>query len=146
MSSNRPSADLKRLVVERARGCCEDCLSLRAFSASPFVIEHVIPEAEGGPTDEGNLCLACSGCNGHKHAATTGWDLVTERDQRLYHPRQDVWSQHFAWSPDGLFIVGLTATGRATVNRLNLNRLEVVNLREVLARDGVHPPEYDYGF
>lgn len=144
MSSNRPSGELKRLVIYRARGCCEYCLSLRSFSASPFVIEHIIPESEGGRTEEENLCLACSGCNGHKHAATVGWDLVTEREHRLYDPRKDVWREHFAWSPDGSFIIGLTAVGRATVNRLRLNRDEVVNLREVLARDGVHPPDYDY--
>ena len=145
MSSDRPSAELKRLVTARARGCCEYCLSLRSFSASPFVIEHILPDSAGGLTEEGNLCLACSGCNGHKHAATGGWDLVTEKEHRLYHPRTDDWRKHFAWSPDGLLIVGLTAIGRATVNRLHLNRKEVVNLREVLARDGVHPPDYDYG-
>lgn len=144
MSSERPSADLKRLVITRARGCFEYCLSLRSFSASPFVIEHIIPESEGGPTEDANLCLACSGCNGHKHAATVGWDLVTEKEHRLYRPRSDVWKDHFAWSPDRSAIIGLTAIGRATVNRLRLNREELVNLRKVLAKDGIHPPDYDY--
>lgn len=37
MSSNRPNAELKRRVADRARGCCEHFLSLRSFSPSPFV-------------------------------------------------------------------------------------------------------------
>ena len=144
MSSSRPGGELKKLVVDRGRGCCEYCLSLRSFSASPFVIDHIVPEIEGGPTQSDNLCLSCAGCNGHKQAAMTGWDSASEREHRLYHPRMDRWSAHFAWSPDRLFIIGLTPVGRATVNRLRLNRQEVVNLREILARDGVHPPEYPY--
>lgn len=119
MSSSRPGEELKKLVVDRGRGCCEYCLSLRSFSASPFVIDLIVPAVAGGLTEVDNLCLSCAGCNGHKQAATT------EREHRLDHPWRDRWSTHFAWSPDRLFIVGL-------------------NLREILARDGVHPPEYPY--
>ena len=144
MSSSRASAAVKRQVVERARGCCEYCLTLRSFSASPFAVEHIIPEVKGGTTVVENLCLACAGCNGHKHAATTGWDLVTEKLQPLFHPRQDSWANHFAWNLGKSMIVGLSPKGRATVNRLRLNRQELSNLREVLARDGLHPPDYPY--
>jgi hypothetical protein len=36
--------------------------------------------------------------------------------------------------------IGLTPTGRATVERLQLNREGVVNLRRVLRTIGQHPP------
>ena len=39
----------------------------------------------------------------------------------MFHPVQDVWAEHFAWTLDGQWIVGATATGRATVERLDLN-------------------------
>ncbi len=69
---------------------------------------------------------------------------MTEKQQLLDHPRQDRWSEHFAWNPDQTLIVGLTPTGRATVNRVRLNREELVNLRKVLVKDRVHPPAYPF--
>jgi hypothetical protein len=59
----------------------------------------------------------------------------------LYHPRQQVWSEHFAWSEDYSHVIRLTPTGRATVEMLHLNRQGVVNLRRVLFLVGLHPPE-----
>ena len=40
---------------------------------------------------------------------------VTETEAPLFHPRQQEWAEHFAWSADTTQIVGITATGRATV-------------------------------
>jgi hypothetical protein len=42
---------------------------------------------------------------------------------------------------DDTLIIGLTPTGRATVEKLQLNRLGVVNLRRVLSLMDLHPPE-----
>ena len=47
----------------------------------------------------------------------------------LYHPRQHRWPDHFAWNEDTTIVIGLTPTGRATVEALRLNRENVVNLR-----------------
>ena len=47
------------------------------------------------------------------------------------------------WSEDLLFIIGLTRTGRATVEALNMNRFEQVNLREALRDSGKHLPNVD---
>ncbi|PYI82094.1 MAG: hypothetical protein DME26_18690 [Verrucomicrobia bacterium] len=58
----------------------------------------------------------------------------------LFHPRRMQWSDHFAWSPDGRRVIGLTATGRATVALLRLNRPGLVALREMLTLAGQHPP------
>jgi hypothetical protein len=58
----------------------------------------------------------------------------------LYDPRRDRWHDHFAWSEEHTELIGLTATGRATIGRLQLNRAGVVNLRRVLLPAGIHPP------
>jgi hypothetical protein len=46
----------------------------------------------------------------------------------------------FAWNADFTLIIGLTPTGRATVETLQLNREGLVNLRRVLCAMGEHPP------
>ena len=88
-----------------------------------------------------NLAWSCPGCNGHKLTATTATDPRTGGRAALYDPRRHEWAVHFEWSRDGLTLIGLTPTGRATVERLKLNRSNVVGLREVLVAVGQHPPE-----
>ena len=58
----------------------------------------------------------------------------------LYDPRRDRWSDHFTWSEDTMLLLGLTSTGRATIEKLQLNRIGVVNLRFLLYLIGHHPP------
>jgi hypothetical protein len=65
---------------------------------------------------------------------------VTRTEVPLFHPRQQVWNEHFAWSANATEIVGLTRTGRATVDALRLNRDALVNLRRVLFAIQEHPP------
>jgi hypothetical protein len=48
---------------------------------------------------------------------------------------------HFAWTEDGTVVLGLTPTGRATVETLQLNREPLVNLRRVLVEVGEHRPD-----
>jgi hypothetical protein len=95
----------------------------------------------GGATTPDNLALACSGCNSHKYDRIDGFDPTSEDMAPLYHPRQHVWREHFAWNEDYTRVIGLTPTGRATVETLHLNRAGVVNLRWVLFLVGLHPPE-----
>ena len=140
MSEAYVSRALVRVVTERASGQCEYCRCLTGFHSDPFAVEHIVPEARGGATEAANLALSCLGCNSFKGAFMTGQDPATERDVPLFHPRQQRWAAHFAWSPDTTEILGLTATGRATVVRLRLNRPGLVNLRAALRHFGVHPP------
>lgn len=86
------------------------------------------------------LALACQGCNNFKYDKTDAPDPATGEMVPLYHPRQSRWGEHFAWSGDFTLIVGLTPTGRATVEALLLNRPGVVNLRRLLYQHGEHPP------
>lgn len=130
----------KRLVIERARSRCEYCRTPQSHSSTSFSMEHVRPQAEGGPTRADNLALSCQGCNNFKATKTSGVDPVDGQSAPLYNPREERWRTHFAWSADTSLLIGLTPTGRATVELLRLNREGVVNLREVLHAFDLHPP------
>jgi hypothetical protein len=142
MSSERPSPALRQQVIDRAQGCCEYCFTQRRFSSDPFSIEHIVPRSRGGASEPGNLALSCQGCNNLKYSHFSGVDPVSGAEVPLYHPRADIWSEHFAWNSLYTEIMGLTARGRATVVRLRLNRPELVALRTILAAAGLHPPDY----
>ncbi len=130
----------KQIVRERARGLCEYCRSQMRFSTHDFSVEHIVPVARGGSSTLGNLALACQGCNNCKHTRMMVTDPVTEKRVPLFHPRRDRWLRHFAWSVDSTRIIGLTPTGRATVDALQLNRGNLVNFRGILYVAGKHPP------
>jgi hypothetical protein len=130
----------KKAVQERAKNCCEYCLSQSKISADTFVMEHIIPLIKGGTNDLENLALACQRCNNHKFTFTRAIDTVTGLIVPLYHPRVDVWEQHFQWSDDFTELLGISPIGRATVQRLQLNRQGLINLRQVFVQVGLHPP------
>jgi hypothetical protein len=131
---------VRERIAQRASFLCEYCLCPESHSMSTFAVEHIEPLAEGGPDEEENLANSCGGCNGFKGLATTGTDPQTGSQARLYHPRRDVWAEHFTWSEDALILIGLTPIGRATIERLRLNRTGVVNLRSLLKLRDLHPP------
>jgi hypothetical protein len=106
-------------------------------------VDHIVPPCDGGETELGNLALACQGCNGAKSTKRLVLDRQTGALVDLFHPREDRWSDHFAWSEDLLTIEGLTSKGRTTVETLRLNRPGVINIRRVLILDGLHPPAED---
>ena len=103
-------------------------------------IDHIVPESVGGETALENLCLACVGCNTFKYSFQTGIDPETDKESTLFNPRTQSWSDHFNWNEDGTLVVGLTATGRATVERLHMNRSDVVESRQLWVFAGWHPP------
>ena len=140
MPESRVTTQQKNLVAERARDCCEYCRSHARFALQPFSVEHIIPHSQGGTTTLDNLALACQGCNNHKYNKTAAPDQIGGEGVALYHPRQQRWSDHFAWNADFTLIIGLTPVGRATVEALHLNRAGLVNLRRVLYVVGEHPP------
>jgi 5-methylcytosine-specific restriction endonuclease McrA len=130
----------KRVVANRAGGCCEYCRSPARYSPNPFAIEHIIPRSQGGKTVLRNIAYSCQGCNNHKYAHTHGIDSMTGRETPLYHPCKQRWRDHFAWNDDYTLIEGSNPPGRATVETLHLNREELVNLHRVLHSLGEHPP------
>jgi HNH endonuclease len=135
------SKKIKDFIFERAGFICEYCLALLAYSPQPFNAEHIIPVSKDGDDDLENLACACGGCNGSKYNKTKAADPFDGKIVPLFHPRQMSWYEHFAWSPDFLHIIGITAIGRATVEALALNRLGLINFRRALLKLGVHPPK-----
>lgn len=133
-------AKKRLLVAERAKQCCEYCLSQDRVAIGPFSIEHIFPKVRGGSNHLDNLAYSCDGCNSLKGTFITGFDSITGEEERLYNPRNDVWSDHFQWNESFELIVGISPVGRATVQRLQLNRSGVVRLRKVMLVAGLHPP------
>lgn len=140
MPKSQVTARQRKAVAERARGCCEYCRSQARFAMQPFSVEHIIPQSQGGQTKLDNLALSCQGCNNHKYTKIEGRDPVSGDIVPLFHPRRQRWRDHFVWNDDFTLIIGLTPTGRATVEALRLNREGLVNLRRVLYAMGEHPP------
>ncbi len=140
MRRRRVGARERRAVIARAHGRCEYCRCPAAFATQSFSVEHVIPFSRGGRTVWQNLALACPGCNGHKYDKSAAPDPLGSTLAALYHPRKQSWQDHFRWSDGFTRVVGLTATGRATVDALRLNRPGVVNMRRALLAIGEHPP------
>lgn len=66
---------------------------------------------------------------------------LRERFIPLFNPREQRWDAHFAWTANGEEIIGLTASGRATVTALRLNREVLVRARRLWVAAGVHPPK-----
>lgn len=134
------SAKLRLKVTQRANDLCEYCKSPKAYSPSPFDTEHITPLSLGGSSTLDNLAYSCNGCNGHKYNKTKSLDPIAEILVPLYNPRVGNWADHFAWDEDGLMIIGITPSGRATVEALKLNRPALLNLRKLLQIVGEHPP------
>lgn len=108
-----------------------------------FTMEHLVPLAAGGLTQSDNLALACFPCNRRKSDRRGFVDPEVGEMHRLFNPRRDAWNDHFAWSADGLRILGATSVGRATVEALDLNRERHVRVRAADLSLGRHPPPGD---
>lgn len=145
MSRGYISRALRQQVQALDNGRCAYCHSPTAITGARLVVDHIIPESEGGETVLLNLCVACHACNEFKGSQRQGFDEVTERWVSLFHPRQQRWKEHFRWCADGGEIVGVSDTGRATVAVLKMNHEEVVFARRRWAAVGWHPPGEDLG-
>lgn len=130
-------AHLRRLVSRRSDERCEYCQLSQAGQEATFHIDHVTPVAAGGKTVADNLALACVSCSLRKSAKQTAVDPETKRKAPLFNPRLDTWSEHFEWV--GVRVVGLTATGRATIATLALNRPLILAIRREEIALGRHP-------
>jgi HNH endonuclease len=131
----------KELVTQRALGICEYCQMPENFNTDSFEMEHIIPLAHDGTNDLGNIAFSCSGCNGRKGTKMTAIDPITLAEVPLYHPRNDNWGEHFQWNDNFLRLIGISPTGRATIEALELNRTGCINLRMALFAFGTHPIE-----
>jgi len=141
MSTARVGRRLRTQVLEDAGGRCGYCQSSEEITGAPLEIEHLVPQAVGGPTRRDNLWAACRQCNALKSDRVEAGDPETGVVAPLFNPRQQAWTAHFVWSEEGTRIVGLTPIGRATVAALDLNRSLLVRARRRWIAAGWHPPD-----
>jgi hypothetical protein len=147
-------------IASAAHFRCEYCQTAQEISGAQMHVEHIIPLARGGRSDESNLCLArcmsnisfplpvvaaqtkaiCAWCNSYKWAQTHGVDPETHVEVPLFNPRTQQWHDHFCWSENGVYIIGLTAIGRATVDTLKMNNVCILPASRHWVEAGWHPP------
>jgi hypothetical protein len=130
----------RQWVFTAANHRCEYCRTSRRVMGMPLVIDHILPRSLGGGDEPDNLAAACYRCNEFKRAKTHGLDPATGELAPLFHPRQQMWSEHFQWVNGGTHIAGFTPTGRATAVALHLNNEYVVEARALWIAREWHPP------
>jgi hypothetical protein len=129
-------------LAERANNLCEYCKCRSDYSHDTFESEHIYPFLLGGTNELINLAHSCKGCNSRKATRIAAIDPLTKQITPLFHPRLDLWNEHFMWDEGYLNVIGITPVGRTTVDALKLNRIGVVNLRKLMILGGIHPPIY----
>jgi HNH endonuclease len=137
MSKTYISASLRRMVFDRADGKCEYCLIPEALALASHQVDHAISEKHGGETVSENLALSCSFCNQAKGSDVGSIDSETGEYIRLYHPRRDLWVEHFQIDAGTGEILGISAVGRVTVRLLQMNRVAYLPERLLLLQAGV---------
>ena len=128
---------LRKLVIRRSENRCEYCQLSQKGQEATFHVDHIIPLASGGETVAENLALACVSCSLRKGAKEMAFDSESKTAVKIFHPRTDVWSEHFEWKQTVL--KGKIAKGRATIELLNLNRRLILAIREEEILLGRHP-------
>ena len=142
------STETHRFVRQRAQSLCEYCHSPEYLSPDRFTLDHILPQSLGGSDDESNLALCCHRCNERHYNFIIGIDPETNEIVSLFNPRQQQWHEHFIWTADGLKILGITTTGRATCQRLDFNDRNrddgaILTARWFWVQGGWHPPTDD---
>ena len=136
--------EIQQKVRKRAKYLCEYCHASEKWQYVTFSVDHVIPLSQQGTNTFDNLALACFHCNRRKSNKTTAIDPKLKSEFPLFNPREQQWNDHFIWSSDNFFIIGLTSIGKITVNTLLLNRERVINIRAADILVGRHPPVDDH--
>jgi len=129
--------ELRQEVRMRSGGFCEYCRVPEEFDRLPFQPDHIIAEKHTGKTEESNLAWSCYDCNIFKGPNVAGVDPESDEVTRLYHPRTDVWEEHFQ-SASGV-LKGTTPEGRATIATLRINLDRRIAFRSELISEGVYP-------
>lgn len=140
MSTARIGRRLRAQVLADSGGRCGYCQSSEEITGAPLEVEHLMPEAMGGPTRRDNLWAACRQCNALKGDRIEAIDSATGVLASIFNPRHQEWTEHFARIEDGARVIGRTPVGRATVTALALNRLLLVRARQRWIAVGWHPP------
>jgi len=133
--------NLREEVYKRASWRCEYCQTDQGITGGQMTIDHIIPTARDGQSVLSNLCFACGWCNSFKSDKITGIDPLTGVEMPIFNPREQIWNKHFEWGSDGIFVIGRTPTGRATVDALKMNNEYIIPARRRWVSVGWHPPD-----
>lgn len=81
----RRNQDVVVEVLERAHGCCEDCLLpapfVRAKDGTPFLeVHHVVTLAQGGTDTVENAIALCPNCHRKRHYGQVGREVDSLED------------------------------------------------------------------
>lgn len=132
------STAIRQFVALRADFRCEYCRKPEIISNFAFHLEHIISRQHKGSDHLDNLAYACSFCNWKKgpNIAT----LLVEQGPilPLFHPRQDIWNEHFKVSFSGI-IEAKTDIGEGTLRLLEFNSMDRVLERKMLIELGFYP-------
>lgn len=134
---SRISANLRELVIKRAKGKCEYCLIYQDFSIYSHEIDHIIAVKHGGKTVAENLALACLFCNRYKGSDFATIEPNTAEVTLFFNPRRQKWTEHFILAKS--IIEGTTVTGQATARLLKFNISIRILERQTLINEGYYP-------
>jgi hypothetical protein len=130
---------LRALVEKRASNRCEYCHAPQKIAGYNFRLDHINPRSQGGSDMPHNRALACEPCNRGKSDYVVSIDPHTGLVEHLFHPRRDVWEEHFRWDAAILTLEGITPKGRATVQRLKMNDPSRLKARPFWVKAGLLP-------
>jgi hypothetical protein len=126
---------LVQQIWQRAGHRCEYCRIPHPHYRLPFQVDHIIARQHGGETILANLAMACFHCNRFKGPNIAGLDPASRELIRLFHPRTDLWTDHFQF--DGAWLVGLTPIGRVTIHVLAMNADDLLLFRAEILKEGI---------
>lgn len=126
------NANIRQIITKRALGRCEYCHYPEKIHSGVLHLGHIIPPQYGGKHTAENRVLCCPNCNLRKSNKINSVDPVTGKTVRFFHPRKDIWDEHFVLHRQTGLIKGLTEIGRATVHELGMNSPAQVNMRLAL--------------
>ena len=126
---------LIRSVWERAHRRCEYCHMPASSYVGSFHVDHIIARQHGGEGTLENLALACLHCNQRKGPNIAGRDPETGEIVPLFHPRRDLWDEHFQWN--GADLIGRTKSDRSTIRVLAINDPAFRAVRIALRDEGI---------
>jgi len=129
------NAALRDQVRQRAKGRCEYCQLPDWLTELPHEADHIRALKHGGPTELSNLAWACARCNDYKGSDVSAYTPGTDQLVRLFHPRIDVWDEHFRW--EGAVLHGKSDIAVATIALLRINADRRMHYRRSLMEDGL---------
>ena len=87
---------LREVVRRRAGNAGEYCrVPQEATRLISFHVEHIVSRQHRGNDDPAGLALACDRCNAYKGPNISSVDPEIGSVTALFHPRNDLWSEHF---------------------------------------------------